>query len=84
MVPIEAVAVASMRILEEHGAVTIPAVGMPGAARTFRIMMYPDGARFGRKRALEAWRTGMEAVTGTLENVGALGAVLLGAKGLFG
>ena len=43
MVPIEAVAVASTRILEEHGGVTIPAVGMPGAACTFRIMMDPDG-----------------------------------------
>ncbi len=43
MVPIEAVAVASTRILEEHGGIMIPAVGMPGAACTFRIMMDPDG-----------------------------------------
>jgi L-seryl-tRNA(Ser) seleniumtransferase len=78
MVPIEAVALASMRILEEHGGVMIPAVGMPGAACTFRIMMYPDGARFGETRAVAAWRTGMDAVVGTLDDVGALGATLLG------
>src|SRR5262245_9306867 len=39
LVPIEAGGFASRKMLESHGAVMIPAVGMPGAACTFRLMM---------------------------------------------
>jgi hypothetical protein len=42
-------------------------------------MMYPDGARFGEKQAVEAWRTGLDAVVETLDDIEALGAALLGA-----
>jgi len=68
IVPIEAVAFASMKILESHGAVMIPAVGMPGAACTFRLMMYPDGARFGERNIVDAWRLGMDALCGALDD----------------
>jgi hypothetical protein len=64
VVPIEAVAFASMKILESHGAVMIPAVGMPGAARTFRLMMYPDGER----SIVEAWRYGMDSLCRALDD----------------
>jgi L-seryl-tRNA(Ser) seleniumtransferase len=47
VVPNEAVSAASFAMLREHGLVTIPTVGMPGAAATFRLMVYPDGPRLG-------------------------------------
>jgi L-seryl-tRNA(Ser) seleniumtransferase len=68
IVPIEAVAFASMKILESHGAVMIPAVGMPGAACTFRLMMYPDGERFGERNIVDAWRLGMSALCDALDD----------------
>ncbi|KZD09739.1 aminotransferase class I/II-fold pyridoxal phosphate-dependent enzyme [Oceanibaculum pacificum] len=68
LVPIEAVAYASMRVLAEHGGVMIPAVGMPGAACTFRIMMYPDGMRMGEQRILAAWRTAIDGLSAALDD----------------
>lgn len=79
VVPIEAVAFASMKILESHGAVMIPAVGMPGAACTFRLMMYPDGQRFGPHNIIGAWRSGMDALCGALDDPDQVRAVLHGA-----
>jgi len=66
LVPIEALAFAAMTILEKFGAVTIPAVGMPGASCTFRLMMYPDGERFGERTFVEAWNAAVEAAAGAL------------------
>ena len=67
LTPIEVVAFASMTILERLGAITIPAVGMPGAACTFRLMMYPDGERFGELRFVEAWHTAVDAAAAALD-----------------
>ncbi len=80
IVPIEAMAFVSMRILEELGGVMIPAVGMPGAACTFRIMCYPDGARFGMKRVVEAWRTGMNELVAAIDEPERIAGALLGAS----
>src|SRR5262245_857632 len=78
LVPIEAVAFASMKMLESRGAVMIPAVGIPGAACTFRLMMYPDGERFGERNILDAWRLGMDALCGALDDADQVRAVLHG------
>lgn len=78
VVPIEAVAFASMRILEKHGGVMIPAVGMPGAACTFRIMLYPDGTRFGEQTVLEAWKTGIGELIAALDDPIRIKKVLMG------
>jgi L-seryl-tRNA(Ser) seleniumtransferase len=80
LVPIEAVAFASMKILESHGAVMIPAVGMPGAACTFRLMLYPDGERFGERNIRDAWRLGMDALCGALDDADAVRAMLHGGQ----
>jgi len=79
LVPIEAVAFAAMTILEQFGAVTIPAVGMPGAACTFRLMMYPDGARFGERTFVDAWQVAVDATAAVLDQPGRARAVLFGA-----
>jgi len=54
IVPIEAVAFTAMRLLETFGAITIPAIGMPGASCTYRLMLYPDGTKLGVQTLLSA------------------------------
>ncbi|MBM3952440.1 MAG: aminotransferase class I/II-fold pyridoxal phosphate-dependent enzyme [Rhodospirillales bacterium] len=78
LVPIEAVAFGSMTILERMGAVTIPAVGMPGASCTFRLMTYPDGARLGERGVIDAWNMAIEATTAALDDPERVRATLLG------
>lgn len=41
-------------LLRDHGIITIPITGYPGAAPTFRLMMHPDGGRFGLDRLEQA------------------------------
>ena len=65
-------------MLESHSAVMIPAVGMPGAACTFRLMLYPDGERFGERNILDAWRLGMDALCGALDDADQVRALLQG------
>jgi L-seryl-tRNA(Ser) seleniumtransferase len=78
LAPIEVVAFASMTILERFGAITIPAVGMPGAACTFRLMMFPDGERFGQRRFVEAWHTAVDAAAAALDRPEQVQATLFG------
>lgn len=78
LTPIEAVAFGSMTILEKLGAVTIPAVGMPGASCTFRLMTYPDGARMGERGIIDAWNMAIEATTAALDDPARVRATLLG------
>jgi len=78
LAPIEIVAFASMTILERFGAITIPAVGMPGAACTFRLMMYPDGERFGESGFVAAWHSAVELAAASLERPELIRAVLFG------
>ena len=47
LVPSEVSVTASFLLLKNHGVITIPITGYPGAAPTFRLMMHPDGERFG-------------------------------------
>jgi L-seryl-tRNA(Ser) seleniumtransferase len=65
VVPNEAVSAASFAMLRDHGLVTIPTIGMPGAAVTFRLMVYPDGPRLG----LEGFARALETAAGTLTAV---------------
>lgn len=78
LVPIEAVALAAMHILEAHGMVTIPAVGMPGAACAYRLMMYPDGGRLGADLLVQATGDALDHVAGLLGDPDGARAVLLG------
>jgi len=78
LVPIEAVAFAAMAILEQFGAITIPAVGMPGAACTFRLMMYPDGERFGERSFVEAWQAAVDRTAEVLDQPDRVRAMLFG------
>ena len=77
--PIEAVAYAAIRLLDQKGAVTIPAVGVPGAACTLRLMLYPDGGRFGLQPIIDAMHDSVSAVADVLTKPERLEAGLLGA-----
>jgi L-seryl-tRNA(Ser) seleniumtransferase len=77
--PIEAVAYAAIRLLDQKGAVTIPAVGVPGAACTLRLMLYPDGGRFGLQPIIDAMHDSVAAVADVLTKPERLEAGLLGA-----
>jgi L-seryl-tRNA(Ser) seleniumtransferase len=60
--PNEAASAASFVMLRNHGLVTIPVIGMPGAAATFRLMVYPDGPRLGLDGYVSAVEDGLAAL----------------------
>ena len=64
--PNEAASAASFVMLRGHGLVTIPVIGMPGAAATFRLMVYPDGPRLGLDGYERAVREGSDALVATV------------------
>jgi L-seryl-tRNA(Ser) seleniumtransferase len=62
VMPNEAASAASFAMLREDGLVTIPTIGMPGAAATFRLMVYPDGPRLGLDGYVRAVEHGTRAL----------------------
>ena len=76
--PIEATAAAAMILLNETGAVTIPVSGMPGSACVYRLMMYPDGERLGRRSIVEGTRSALSAVSKLVSDVAATRSLLFG------
>lgn len=54
LVPMEISSLVAMRLVETSGFVTILAIGMPGAAASLRLLMFPDGGRAGAKAIAEA------------------------------
>ena len=63
VVPNEAASAASFVMLRAHGLVTIPTIGMPGSAATFRLMVYPDGPRLGLDGIVRAAAEAGDALT---------------------
>ena len=56
IIPEEMSVGSSIIMLRDHGIVTIPITGYPGAAPNFRLMMHPDRDRLGLnaiERAIE-------------------------------
>lgn len=79
LVPIELVAAAAMWMLEQEGAVTIPAIGMPGSAPTFRMMTYPDGARLGVEGFVRAASDAISRVVESAKDPARIRRAILGA-----
>jgi L-seryl-tRNA(Ser) seleniumtransferase len=65
-------------LMRDYGVVTIPITGYPGAAPTFRLMMHPDGARFGLDRLEEALEATIDATAGLLHEPEDVRRLLLG------
>lgn len=68
----------SFLLLERYGAITIPITGYPGAAPTFRLMMHPDGARFGLDKLEEAVEETIDLASRLIENPDKVKKLLLG------
>jgi L-seryl-tRNA(Ser) seleniumtransferase len=78
LVPAEIAITGCFLLLQHHGAITIPITGYPGAAPTFRLMMHPDGGRFGLDRLEKAIDDTLERTAALLQQPGAVKALLLG------
>ena len=78
LVPSEVSVTGCFLLLKHHGAVTIPITGYPGAASTFRLMMHPDGARFGIDRLEEAVENTIERTARLLRRPEKVQKLLLG------
>jgi hypothetical protein len=65
-------------LLQHYGGITIPITGYPGAAPTFRLMMHPDGARFGIERLEEAIEATVDRTATLLQQPEAVRQLLLG------
>ena len=67
-------------LLQHYGVITIPITGYPGAAPTFRLMMHPDGARFGIDRLEEAVEATIDRTVDLLQKPAEVRQLLLGAE----
>jgi L-seryl-tRNA(Ser) seleniumtransferase len=78
LVPAEIAITGCFLLLQHYGGITIPITGYPGAAPTFRVMLHPDGARFGVERIEEALEATMDRTAGLLQQPAAVRRLLLG------
>jgi len=78
LVPAEIAITGCFLLLQHHGAITIPITGYPGAAPTFRLMMHPDGERFGLDRLEQAIDDTFARTTELLQRPAAVRTLLLG------
>ena len=76
--PSEVSVAACFLLLKHYGAITIPITGYPGAAPTFRLMMHPDGGRFGIDRLEEAVENVIERTLVLLQKPEEVSRLLLG------
>lgn len=67
-------------LLKHYGVVTIPITGYPGAAPTLRLMMHPDGGRFGIERLEEALENVISRTINLLQRPAEVRNLLLGTK----
>ena len=69
---------ASFIMLRDYGIVTIPITGYPGAAPTFRLMMHPDGGRFGLDAVERATEEAIGGVADLLHSTDEVRRLVLG------
>ena len=80
LVPAEIAITGCFLFLQYHGAITIPITGYPGAAPTFRLMMHPDGGRFGLERLEAAVEETFDRTAALLQQPAAVRQLLLGEE----
>jgi L-seryl-tRNA(Ser) seleniumtransferase len=78
LIPEEIAITGCFLLLQHHGVITIPITGYPGAAPTFRLMMHPDGMRFGIEALEEAIDATIDRTVALLERPEAVRSLLLG------
>lgn len=67
-------------LFKHYGVVTIPITGYPGAAPTLRLMMHPDGDRFGLERLEEALENVISRTVNLLQRPTEVRNLLLGTS----
>ncbi len=80
LVPSEISIVACFLLLQHYGVITIPITGYPGAAATLRLMLHPDGGRFGLDRLEEAVETTIDRTAALLSKPDEVRHLLLGEE----
>jgi len=80
LVPFEISTAACFLLLQHYGVITIPITGYPGAAATLRLMMHPDGARFGLDRLEEAVEVTIDRTADLLQKPEEARRLLLGER----
>lgn len=65
-------------LLKHYGGITIPITGYPGAAPTFRLMMHPDGARFGLTQLVDAVEDTIDRTSALIRSPESVSNLLLG------
>jgi L-seryl-tRNA(Ser) seleniumtransferase len=80
--PNEAASAASFVMLRHHGLVTIPVIGMPGAAATLRLMAYPDGPRLGLDGYVRAVEDGLAALVDAVAEPARIKALIFEGPGV--
>jgi len=80
LVPAEIAITGCFVLLQQHGVITIPITGYPGAAPTFRLMMHPDGARLGLDRLEQAIDDTCARTAALLAQPDAVHTLLLGEE----
>ena len=78
LAPSEISVTASFLLLKNYGVITIPITGYPGAAPTFRLMMHPDGERFGIDPLVHAVEDTIEKTASLLHAPDTVRTLLLG------
>jgi L-seryl-tRNA(Ser) seleniumtransferase len=79
LVPAEIAITGCFLLLQDYGVITIPITGYPGAAPTVRLMMHPDGQRFGIDRLEDALSATIDRTAELLQQPQAVRHLLLGA-----
>ena len=78
LAPSEVSVAASFLLLKNYGVITIPITGYPGAAPTFRLMMHPDGERFGADHLVHAVEDTIAQTATLLQHPNHVRTLLLG------
>lgn len=69
---------AAFTLLRDHGIATLALTEYPGAAPTFRLMMYPDGVRLGLDRLEMAVEATLDATAALLHRSDCVRTLLMG------
>lgn len=78
LVPEEISVTGCFLLLQDYGIITIPITGYPGAAPTFRLMMHPDGLRFGIEALEDALLATIDRTVTLLQEPEQVSHLLLG------
>ena len=79
LVPVEASSALAMLLLSEHGIITIPAVGSPGASPSIRIdASSPDMDRITPEEVVKAMASCARYLSGLLADLGEVARIILG------